>query len=113
MSKYEFTELCDEISGFSGIYEEGCRKMVIAGMEWMDKNPDVKLNFKEFQNITGVIIPENIESEKLTDYMNESIGGEATGAMMQACINHVTYASKHGWDKYMKLMEARCDAKSN
>lgn len=113
MSEYKFTDKCDEVSGFGGIYEEGCRKMIIAGVKFMKKHPDTKLEFKEYKNITGVIIPENLESEKLTDHMNASIGGEATGAMMQACVNHVMYANKNGWDKYIALMEAREDAKNN
>lgn len=39
-----------------------------------------------------------------TKHMNEAIGNEASGAMMQACTNHVLFAAKNGWDKYIEEM---------
>jgi hypothetical protein len=39
--------------------------------------------------------------------MNTAINGEATGAMMQACLDHVMFAKHHGWDKYIEMMEKR------
>lgn len=107
MSEYKYTDKCDEISGFGGSYEDGCRKMVIAGMEWFDKHPQSDPKFTEYKNIYGFINDENEDATQLTDHMNKSIDNEATGAMMQACVNHVKYAYKHGWDNYIKKMEER------
>ncbi len=39
--------------------------------------------------------------------MNNAINGEATGAMMQACLDHVKYAKNKGWDKYIETMEKK------
>lgn len=109
MIKYEYTDKCDEISGFGGGYEEACRKMVIAGVEWFDINKEANPKFHGFKNIYGLIIEDNEEAEKLTKHMNESINGEATGAMMQSCLNHVKYVKHHGWEKYIQEMETPHD----
>ena len=107
MSKYAYTDKCDEISGFGGTYEEGCRKMVIAGLEWYDEHPNAMPKFHGWKGVFGLIIEDNSEAEALTKHMNDSINGEATGAMMQACLGHVNYARQHGWDKYIGNGEKR------
>lgn len=105
MSKYKYTDKCDEISGFGGTYEESCRKMVISGVEWFDDNKNSDPQFHGFKNVYGLIIEDNDDAKKLTNYMNESINKESTGAMMQACLEHVKYVYQHGWDNYIKEME--------
>lgn len=107
MSKYSYTEKCGEISGFGSDYEQACRKMVIAGLEWFDKNMEADPKFKGFKNVYGLIIETNEEAKSLTECMNKAINGEATGAMMQACLSHVKYAHQHGWQKYIEMMEKR------
>jgi len=107
MSKYKYTDKCDEISGLGGEYEEGCKKMVISGLEWFDNHKDADPKFHGFKNVFGLIVEDNEDAKKLTDYMNAAINGEATGAMMQGCLDHVKYAKQHGWDKYIELMEKR------
>lgn len=103
-NKYQYSENSREISGFRGGYEETCRKMVIAGVEWFDKNPKANPKFKEYKNIYGIISEENPEAKSLTDTMFEASGNECTGAMMQACVNHCLFAAKNGWEKYMEEM---------
>jgi hypothetical protein len=107
MSKYAYTDKCDEISGFGEGYEECCRKMVIAGLEWFDEHENADPKFQGFKNVFGLLLEKNEDAEKLTKHMNNAINGEATGAMMQACLDHVKYAKHHGWDKYIEVMEKR------
>ena len=107
MNKYKYTEKCNEISGFGGSYEEGCCKMVIAGLEWFDAHPDADPKFHVFKNLFGLVVENNKDAEALTKHMNTAINGEATGAMMQACMDHVMFAKHHGWDKYIEMMEKR------
>ncbi len=109
MSKYSYTDKCDEISGFGGTYEQGCRQMVIAGLEWFDKHENADPKFHTFKNVFGLIMEDNEDAKKLTDHMSESVNGEATGAMMQACLDHVKYAKQNGWDKYIEEMEKKTD----
>lgn len=107
MSKYQYTDKCNEISGFGNSYEEGCRKMVIAGVEWFDKNKESNPKFHVYKDCFGLIIEDNEEAKNLTKHMNDAVNGEATGAMIQACVEHVRYAHQHGWDKYIESMEKR------
>lgn len=102
--KYEYTPKCREISGFGGDYEQACRNMVIRGMEWFDENPKSKPEFKQYNNVYGIISEENSEAESLTNSMDKVVDG-ASGAMMQASINHVMFAIKNGWLIYIKEME--------
>lgn len=111
MSKYSYTDKCDEISGFGGSYEEGCRKMVIAGLEWFDQHENADPKFQSFENVFGLILEKNEDAKKLTEHMNAACGNEATGAMMQACLNHVRYVKQHGCDKYIEQMERKDDSK--
>jgi hypothetical protein len=104
MPKYKYAEGAREISGFGGGYEEACRNMVIRGMEWFDENPSASPKFKQYQNVFGIINEENPEAKSLTDTMLEVVGCDCTGAMMQASVNHVMYAAKNGWEKYMEEM---------
>ena len=101
MNNYTYPE-GDFISGFGGGYEATCQKMVIAGMEWIDQNPTANPKFKEYKNIYGIINEENPEAKSLTDHMLSVTGGNCTGAMMQATVNHVLYAAKNGWEKYIQ-----------
>lgn len=105
MNKYTYTDNSDEISGFGGSYEEGCRTMVIAGMEWWDAHPEADVRWKESQNITGIQFNESDDCKAMQKHMNEAVDNEATGAMMQACCNHILYARKHGWEKYIEKMD--------
>lgn len=107
MSKYQYTEKCREISGFGGTYEEGCRKMVVAGMEWMDNNKEANPQFSTVKDIYGLIHSEDEEAKQLTKHMNKAANNEATGGMMECCVNHVRYAHQNGWDKYIEVMEKK------
>jgi hypothetical protein len=102
---YNYTEKCREISGFGGGYEDACRKMVIAGMEWLDAHKEANPTFEQFKNIYGLTTGENEDMKKMQDAMNAVVDDGCSGAMMQASTNHVLYAYKNGWDKYISEME--------
>lgn len=106
MSKYKYTEDCTEISGFGGDYEKACRNMVIAGMEHLDKNHGSNPTFDQYENIFGLTTNENEDMKKLQNHMLEA-EPHCSGAMMQACTNHVLYAYKNGWDKYISQMSKK------
>lgn len=94
MSKYQYTDKCREISGFSGSYEKACKKMVIAGIEYLDNNKHIdQFNIKEYEF--------EIQKE-----MCDSIDNESTFAMIHTCYNHVRYIQLHGWQSYIKGMES-------
>lgn len=105
MSKYSYNEGSREISGFGGSYEEACRKMVIAGMEWWDEHPEADVRWQEAKNIRGIQFNESEDCKAMQKHMSEAVGDDATGAMMQYTCNHVLAARRLGWDGYMEKMK--------
>lgn len=103
MSKYEYTDKMSEISGFGGGYEDACRRMVIAGLEWCDEQVDPDISFEQFKNIYGVTTGESEDAKKMQNAMLDEVS-DCTGAMMQACMNHVMYIRENGWEQYKQEM---------
>lgn len=117
---YDFTEHMQEISGFGGSYEAGCRAMVKAGMTFIDSQSDINPQFKGYKNVYGLIVEDNDDAKALTEAImdapfvdpeteKQTTIGEygATGAMHQAAITHCLYIMKHGWDKYVAEMSQK------
>ena len=107
-----YTEEMGEISGFGGGYEKTCRKMVLAGVEWLEKNPTANPQFHGFNGIYGVIIGDNQDAKNLTAAVLKGGGDDITGAMHQAAISHIFAVKRHGWPEYCRQMKARkvgCD----
>lgn len=111
MSKYNYTEKMGEISGFGGGYENACRKMVVAGLEWCDANVSADISYKEFQNIYGLTTGESEDCKKMQDAMLKAVDNDCTGAMMQATMSHIMFVRKNGWEKYVEEMSKE-EAKS-
>ena len=105
--EYEFTKDMDEISGFGGSYEDACRNMVIAGVEWLDENPDADPQYRGYKGIYGVIKEENEAAKAMTKVMIAASGDDCTGAMHQATVSHVLFIKSHSWEEYVKKMEER------
>ena len=98
--KYQYTDDMGEISGFGGDYEQTCRNMVVAGLEWLDSNPNSDPQFHGYKSIYGVITEDNEDAKKLSDAVVNASGGDCTGAMHQATISRILWIRKNGWDKY-------------
>ena len=114
MNKYEYTDEMSEISGFGGSYEAACRKMVIAGLEWLDEHPDADLKFGGFEGVYGLITDESEDAEALTKHIiaavSNSQDGGPTGAMHQAAIQHILFIKRNGWDAYVREMSQKDEA---
>lgn len=104
MTIYKFTSDMREITGFGGDYEKSCRDMVIAGIEFLEKNK-LDPEFSTYKNIYGIIKENNEDAKKLTNAMYKAANYDCTGAMMQTCVSHVLYIKKNGWDKYVEKMK--------
>lgn len=107
---YEWTAEMGEVSGLGGEYEEACRDMVVAGVEWLDEHPDADLQASVIDGVIGVVEPDTAETEALMDHMSEELTNDGrdapTGAMMHTCVGHVMYVAGQGWDAYAERMEA-------
>jgi hypothetical protein len=107
MMDYKFTKEMDEISGFGGWCEETCRKMLIAGINWLDAHPGASPEFGSYENIYGIIIENNEDAKSLTEAVVVASGRNCTGVMHQAVISHCLWIKKYGWDKYVIEMSKR------
>ncbi len=105
--KYKYTKEMREISGMGGGYEQACREMVLAGLEWLEKNPTAKLGWKVFKNVYGLTPDKTPDTEKMVDYMVDKSGGDATGAMVQATLSHIWFIKNNGWEKYENEMKLK------
>ena len=103
MNKYIFTDDMSEISGFHGGYEEACRKMVVAGIEWFDEHPKADPQFHGFEGIYGIIQEDNDDARALSKTVVDASGGDCTGAMHQASIGHVFLMSSSGMVEIPRL----------
>ncbi len=101
---YEFIEDMGEISGFGGGYEQGCRDMLRAGLEWCDANPAKNPEFSGYENIYGIINENNDDAKELSGVVSKTCKDGCTGAMHQAVIETILWVKKNGWDKYVKEM---------
>lgn len=104
MAKYEFEEGMFEIGGFGGTYEQSCRKMVAAGMEWFDEHPEAAPRFEGYEAVYGVIYETNEDAKELSKAVIAA-ADDCTGAMHQATIGHILHIHGVGWDTYVGEMK--------
>ena len=104
---YEFNSNMGEISGMGGSYEQACRNMLKAGLEWFDKNPDAEPNFRGYKDVYGIIMEDNDDARALSKAVIEASDNEATGAMYQAVITSILWIKKNGWEKYVEKMSKK------
>ena len=99
-SCYQFTEDMGEISGFGGGYEQTCRNMLVAGLEWFDANPKADPQYHGFKGIYGVIAEDNEDAKALSRAVADAANGDCTGAMHQAVISACLWIRRRGWEAY-------------
>jgi hypothetical protein len=103
--EYQFTDDMREISGFGDGYEDMCRQMVVAGLQWLDAHPNADPQFHSYQNVMGILIEDNDDAKALTEAVVAPSDGGCSGAMHQAAMSHIFYIRKHGWEKYRAEMQ--------
>jgi hypothetical protein len=111
---HEFSDDMDEISGMGGDYEEACRLMVVAGVDWMERHEDADPKFYEYEGVTGIIGENNEDATELVEHMLHALpdnGDNATGAMVHVTVAHVIWISKNGWDAYVWYSRGRKDGR--
>lgn len=115
MKKTTKTKKCEEfdwpfeISGFGGGYEDACRSMTIAAVDWLRKHPD---DVKEWHAAEAKYKKDNPDSRyfppeiypKSKDEFEKAVVAvceDSTGAMFGAAVGHATAIMSMGWDKYV------------
>lgn len=104
MNTYQFTPEMGEISGFGGGYEDACRAMLRAGMEWFDAHPDADPQFSGYKGIYGIINEDNEDAKALSAAVVAPTNGDCTGAMHQAVVSHCLFIRREGWGRYVEEM---------
>jgi hypothetical protein len=60
----QFTDDMREISGFGGGYEQQCRAMVLAGLDWLDAHPDADPKFHGYSGVYGIATEDNDDAKR-------------------------------------------------
>ena len=102
--KYKWEKGMGEISGMGGGYEQACRAMLIAGLEFCDKYPDLNLKYRGFKDVYGIMSDDNEDAKKLDNVVLDAVDRDCTGAMHQAVISSILWIKKNGWAKYVEEM---------
>lgn len=105
--KYKWLPGMGQISGFGGSYEDGCRAMVIAGLEYWDAHPELDPQYKGFEGVYGILSDNNEDAKRLDDVVLDAVKNEATGAMHHAAIGHIIWIKKNSWQKFVEEMKKR------
>ena len=103
---YQFTDDMAEISGFGGGYEDTCRRMVVAGLEWLGAHPDADPQFHGYKNVYGLCMEDNEDAKALTKAMTAPPNNDCTGAMHQATVSHALWIHRHSWQEYVDYMRS-------
>lgn len=72
--KYQFTPAMREISGFGGAYEECCRRMLAAALDWLDAHPEAEPKYRGYEGFYGLISEENADAKALSKATCEAAG---------------------------------------
>ena len=105
--KYKWLPGMDEISGMGGSYEQGCRAMVIAGLEYWDAHPDLDPQYKGWEGVYGILADNNEDAKRLDDAVMDAVQNDCTGAMHQAAISDILWIKRNSWEKFTQEMKKR------
>ena len=95
-----------DISGMCGSYEDGCQKMLWAGVKYMDtvrNAQDIMKGRKTYKNIYGIVDMSPLFDE-CKKVMLKAVNNDCTGAMMQAVTGHLKYIVENGYEKWFEHM---------
>lgn len=84
-------------------YEKACRRMILAGVRWLEEYPNANPEFHGFKNVYGVCVEDNDDAKYLSE-ATVATCPDCSGAMHQAAVSHVLLVKKLGWDKYVEEM---------
>jgi len=107
--KYEWTEDMGEISQFGGAYEECCRDMLFAALEWFDEHPGAERLFTGSADPFRVMHGENEEARSLSEAIRKAAKarGGATEAMFRFTLHVALVVQEDGWEAFQEAMRHR------
>ena len=92
-----------EISGMGGDYEEACRKMVYAGLAWLETRPDADLKATTYRNVYGILNADSPDAKELEEAVLSAVP-DCSGAMHHAAMQHCMFIAKNGWASYVDAL---------
>ena len=101
--KYPWTTAMREISGMGESYEAASRKMLYAGLAYLEDKPDCDLKMSTYRNMAGVL---NADSQDAIELENVIQAAEpnCSGGMHATVMQHCFFLAKNGWAKYVEEM---------
>jgi hypothetical protein len=110
MPLYGFTEDMGQISGRRGAFEAQCRRMLFAGLAWLEAHPDANPQFSSVRVLCGVVDDDNDDAKALSDAVMAAADGDCTDAMHESVITACLFVKDYGWDGFQAAMRS-LDAK--
>lgn len=98
--KWKWDNDMKELSGFGGGYEQTCRNMLSAALNWFEKNPKSSPKFHGFKDVYGICIADNKDAESLRNAILKVDKG-CSGAMYSCVVNTALWIHANGWDKFV------------
>mgnify|MGYP006921331345 CR=1 FL=1 len=103
--KYRFGADMKEISGFGGGYELCCRRMLLAGLEWLDAHPGADPKYHGFRDVFGVALEDNQDARDLSACVVAAAGEYSpSGAQHQAVVSALMWIRQNSWEEYVARM---------
>lgn len=96
-----------DISGMGGRYECACQLMLRAGMKFLKKNPEFHFDYQQYKNVYGICTTDTPWGKKLDKAIIDAVGGDCSGAIHQAVINHLLFIHKNGYEAWLKSAKER------
>lgn len=93
-----------DISGMGGGYENCCQQLFKNGLDFLEANPGLKYDFKQYESVTGICIAESENAKKLEAAIVKDFE-DATGAMVHTVISHLLWINKNGKEKFFAEAE--------
>lgn len=99
---YRHTPEMGRITGVGGPYEETCQDMLEAGVSWILGHPGFEFEAEGYQNIVGIVYPNNEDTQELMNTIIDVSKGQADGAQVHAVMLCLGYIANYGWDRYVE-----------
>jgi len=96
-----------------GLEEDTAQDMLAAGFDWMLDHPAFEFAASGYQNVIGIVYPDNEETQELMhaviDASRKTPDGppEATGEMIHRVMQRLAFIRDKGWNTYAEMCKAQ------
>ena len=98
---YRHTPEMGTITPVGGDYEKTCQDMFETGVDWILAHPDFEFSAEGYQNVVGIVYPNNEATQDLMNAVIAASDGQADGAQVHAVMLRLAFVANQGWEAYV------------